>query len=103
MSEHAALAPCPFCKNAVHIHTGHQGIRFITCGQRDDGSDGCGAIVSFRPDLRGDALRRAWDRREAEEELREMEVDYELLKDNYETLIDELARRDVNLPGEDHE
>jgi len=57
------MLPCPFCKTKVHLHAGHQGMNFITCGQRDDGSDGCGAIVSFRPDLRGNAARSAFNRR----------------------------------------
>lgn len=58
-----AMLPCPFCKRTVHMHCGHEGMNFITCGQRDDGSDGCGAIVSFRPNLRGNEARKAWNKR----------------------------------------
>lgn len=50
-----ALEPCPFCGGTVFIHRGPTEISYITCGQRDDGSDGCGAIVSFRPRLVGNA------------------------------------------------
>lgn len=57
------LPLCPFCGGVVHLHTGHAGMTFFTCGQRDNGSDGCGAVVSFRPDLRGNAARTAWRKR----------------------------------------
>lgn len=42
------LACCPFCGGRVEFRHGVNGIAFIVCGTRDDGSDGCSAIVSFR-------------------------------------------------------
>jgi hypothetical protein len=39
------------------------------CGTADDGSDGCGAIVSFRPGKHGDVAAEAWNRRTAEPRL----------------------------------
>lgn len=57
------LQPCPFCAGQVFLHHGQNGIGFITCGQRDDGSDGCGAIVSFRPSVQGNAAAIAWNKR----------------------------------------
>lgn len=57
------LLPCPFCGGRVFLHHGYNGIAFITCGQRDDGSDGCGAAVSFRPNVQGSAAAAAWNKR----------------------------------------
>lgn len=68
-SDLTEMLGCPFCGGKVFIHTGYQNLSFITCGQRDDGSDGCGAVVSFRPDLRGNAARNAWNKRVPNAEL----------------------------------
>jgi len=57
------LFACPFCGGTVFIHTGINKIIFITCGQRDDGSDGCGAFVSFRPEVRGNKAIEKWNKR----------------------------------------
>ena len=57
------LLPCPFCGGRVFLHHGHNGIAFITCGQRDDGADGCGAVVSFRPNMQGSAAATKWNKR----------------------------------------
>ena len=57
------LKPCPFCGGVVFLHHGHNDLAFITCGQRHDGSDGCGAVVSFRPNLKGNAAAEAWNKR----------------------------------------
>lgn len=62
MSAPIQLAPCPFCGGVVHmLHDDHRA--YVTCGQRDDGSDGCGLVSSFRPNLSGNAARAAWNRR----------------------------------------
>ena len=42
------IKPCPLCGGAVFAQPGHNGIIFVLCGQYDDGSDGCGAVFSFR-------------------------------------------------------
>lgn len=54
---------CPFCGNTTFVHTGYNDISFFTCGQMDDGSDGCGAITSFRTAPQGYEARRAYNRR----------------------------------------
>jgi len=62
-SRNINLLSCPFCGGKTHLHTGYQGMSFITCGQKDDGSDGCGAVVSFRPNLTGNSARSAFNQR----------------------------------------
>jgi hypothetical protein len=58
---------CPFCNLPVYIErgkaVGSEHLTFFKCGQRDDGADGCGAIVSFRPNLTGKKAIEAWDKR----------------------------------------
>jgi len=54
---------CPFCARKVYLHKGHNGMNFFLCGAQDDGSDGCGAVVSFRPDHRGASAISAWNKR----------------------------------------
>lgn len=70
MSEN--LCRCPFCGRGVVAHTinptGFSLTTFI-CGVADDGTDGCGAIVSFRPGKNGDAAAEAWNRRAREPRL----------------------------------
>lgn len=60
------LKPCPFCggtRTAIHRGGPDGDISFITCGQLDSGLDGCGAVVSFRPNSTGQAAVSAWNRR----------------------------------------
>lgn len=71
----ATLAACPFCGGKVYAHSGETGLSLITCGQRDDGSDGCGLVASFRPNLSGDALREAWARRDRVARLESLALD----------------------------
>ena len=62
------LKPCPFCGAQVTIKTSSpMGIpaTFGLCGQRDDGTDGCGAVISFRPGANGKQFQRAWNRRQS--------------------------------------
>lgn len=63
--------PCPFCGRSIILRQGeHEAtldVTYILCGVTDDGSDGCGAIVSFRPRLSGRAAVTAWNRRTAPE------------------------------------
>ena len=54
---------CPFCGNTVHTHNGIDNILYFTCGQKDDGSDGCGAVISFRTYLTGDEAKRRFNAR----------------------------------------
>lgn len=57
---------CPFCGNAdVEVHQGPQNITFLLCGD-EHGRGGCGAVVSFRPNLTGSAAIAAYDRRVAQ-------------------------------------
>lgn len=58
------LAPCPFCGNAkVEIHHNVQAaITFMLCGD-DQGRGGCGAVVSFRPNLTGSKAIQAYNQR----------------------------------------
>lgn len=46
--------PCPFCAGPLFVQPGYQGIQFVLCGQLEDGSDGCGATISFRGDASTD-------------------------------------------------
>lgn len=57
---------CPFCGNAkMEIHHNTQaGITFLLCGD-DRGRGGCGAVVSFRPNLTGSKALQAYNRRAA--------------------------------------
>lgn len=48
---------CPFCGGAVSLHQGHADITYIGC------DDGCGAVVSFRPHLKGTAAIEKWNTR----------------------------------------
>jgi ssDNA-binding Zn-finger/Zn-ribbon topoisomerase 1 len=58
------MSACPFCGGPVVLHQGEQTLMtFVLCGARDDGRDGCGAVVSFRPNLTGKAVVDAWNRR----------------------------------------
>jgi Lar family restriction alleviation protein len=51
------LDRCPFCGSGeAYLHHGHADITYVCC-------DVCGAIVSFRPNLKGGAARDAWNRR----------------------------------------
>lgn len=61
--ERLVMLPCPFCARKAYIHVGHRGMNFFLCGALDDGSDGCGAVVSFRPDHRGSSAIQAWNKR----------------------------------------
>lgn len=65
MSARTPLDRCPFCAGRVFLHHAQDGIAYITCGQYDDGRDGCGAVVSFRPRLQGNDAIKAWNRRAA--------------------------------------
>ena len=74
MTADVELLPCPFCRKQVFLHHGHNGIGFVTCGQREDGSDGCGVIASFRPNKGGKAVIAAWNRRAAAAQAAEIEA-----------------------------
>jgi tRNA(Arg) A34 adenosine deaminase TadA len=52
------LSPCPFCRGAVTMHQGHADITYFCC------DDGCGAVVSFRPNLKGSPAIAKWNTRE---------------------------------------
>lgn len=59
------LRPCPFCGNpTVQVHYGKPDVTFLLCGD-DYGRGGCGAVVSFRPNLTGRAAMDAYNRRAA--------------------------------------
>jgi len=67
MREYNRIKPCPFCGNQeIEIRQGAQGITFVLCGD-GVGTDGCGAIVSFRPTLTITDTFNAYNRREKEE------------------------------------
>lgn len=53
------LLPCPFCGGVPILHHGHADITYLLC-------DACGAVASFRPNLKGQDTVRAWNRRAAE-------------------------------------
>lgn len=52
--------PCPFCGGTPVLHHGHADITYVLC-------DACGAVVSFRPNLKGQDAVRAWNRRAADD------------------------------------
>ena len=60
------LCACPFCGNPlVQVHHNTQvNITYLLCGD-DYGRGGCGAVVSFRPNLTGRAAMDAYNRRAA--------------------------------------
>jgi transcription elongation factor Elf1 len=50
---------CPFCGHVPYLDHGPNDITYIIC-------DGCGAIVSFRPKLKGSAALEAYAKRATE-------------------------------------
>lgn len=63
------LQPCPFCGGKVTTRMNSvmgNLMTYILCGSKDDGSDGCGAITSFRPHKYGEQAARAFNRRAAQ-------------------------------------
>lgn len=57
-----ALAGCAFC-GGKQLEMHHNGsITFMLCGD-EWARGGCGAVVSFRPNLAGSAAIAAWNRR----------------------------------------
>lgn len=63
------LKPCPFCGGKVTTRMNSvMGITmtYILCGSADDGSDGYGAITSFRPQKFGEQAVCAFNRRAAQ-------------------------------------
>ena len=54
--EPRVLGACPFCGADPHLHHGHGDITFVLC-------DSCGAVVSFRPNIKGSAAIGAYNRR----------------------------------------
>jgi len=87
MTAEPDLLPCPFCGGQVFMHHGHRDIGFVTCGQRDDGSDGCGVVASFRPNKGGRDAIAAWNRRATA--ARDAEI--EALRAENKTLEDHLV------------
>lgn len=51
---------CPFCDGEITLQQGHANITFFLC-------DRCGAVTSFRPNLKGSAALAAWNRRHVSE------------------------------------
>ncbi len=58
LSKVGVLKPCPFCDRTPRLHHGSAGadITYVLC-------DGCGAVVSFRPHLKGESTILAWNTR----------------------------------------
>lgn len=54
------IKQCPFCGCDVALHQGHGDITYFLC------EDGCKAIVSFRPNLKGTAAIQRWNDRSVE-------------------------------------
>jgi hypothetical protein len=50
------MKPCPRCGGVPELHQGHADITYVLCHD-------CGAVTSFRPNLKGRATVEAWNRR----------------------------------------
>jgi hypothetical protein len=50
------MKPCPHCGGVPELHQGHADITYVLCHD-------CGAVTSFRPNLKGRATVEAWNRR----------------------------------------
>lgn len=50
------LGACPFCGSDPQLHHGHGDITYILCEK-------CGAVVSFRPNLKGSSAVAAYNKR----------------------------------------
>jgi hypothetical protein len=96
---------CPFCGNAkVEIHHNAQaGITFLLCGD-DQGRGGCGAVVSFRPNLTGSKAVQAYNHRAAHADLsaevRELVEGYRSLYRAYVNTLEVARDRIRELGGE---
>lgn len=57
------IEACPFCGNTyMLVHHSESNITFLLCGD-DVGHGGCGAVVSFRPNLTGSSAIAAYNQR----------------------------------------
>lgn len=60
------LKNCPFCGGKIHHHQGYQEISYFLCGLEGPENGACGAIISFRPNLRGEAAIQKYQTRNQE-------------------------------------
>ena len=76
MTADTKLLPCPFCGGAVDKHDGHADITYVGC------NNGCGAVVSFRPHLKGGKTVAAWNTRQAAAALAETQAEVAALRED---------------------
>lgn len=85
-----ALLPCPFCGGVVEMHHPKGGayndITYLLC-------DSCGAVCSFRPNLKGSKAMAAWNCRTPRPEDARDAVRYRKLLAH--DLVDEKALEDL--------